>query len=56
MTSPREARAEDFEIVRPLLLLFDNPRVLWEQWRQPFVNHSGCQDSRFGCMRLFRAR
>jgi hypothetical protein len=48
MVSIRDARAEDFEKVYPLLQEFNNPFVTKEHWRQLFVDHSGCQDGRFG--------
>ena len=48
MVSMCDARAEDFEKVYPLFLEFNNPYVTKEHWRQLFVDHSGCQDGRFG--------
>jgi hypothetical protein len=48
MVSIRDAHADDFEIVYPLLLEFNNPHITKEHWRQLFVDHSGCQDGRFG--------
>jgi hypothetical protein len=48
MVSICDARAEDFEKVYPLFLEFNNPYVTKEHWRQLFVDHSGCQDGRFG--------
>ncbi len=44
----RDARAEDFEKVYPLLLEFNNDHLTKEHWRQLFVDHSGCQNGRFG--------
>src|SRR5215468_5831498 len=44
----REARADDFKRVYPLLLAFKNPHVKEENWRQLFVDHSGLQNDRFG--------
>lgn len=44
----REARAEDFERVYPLLLEFENSHLSKEDWRQLFIDHSGVQNGRFG--------
>ncbi len=46
--SIREARAEDFPRVLPLLREFDNPGVTEAQWRQLFLDHSGMQRGVFG--------
>lgn len=48
MAKIREAVAEDFAQVHPLLLEFENPNLGREDWRQLFVDHSGCQGGRFG--------
>jgi hypothetical protein len=48
MVSIRDARADDFETIYPLLLDFNNPFLTKEHWRQLFVDHSGCQNGRFG--------
>jgi hypothetical protein len=48
MVTIRGARADDFEKVYPLLLDFNNPFLTKEHWRQLFVDHSGCQNGRFG--------
>ncbi len=48
MVCIRDARAEDFEKVYPLLLEFNNDHLTKEHWRQLFVDHSGCQNGRFG--------
>jgi len=52
MASIREARADDFERVHPLLLDLRNPYVSEQQWRQLFVDHSGLQNDRFGYLLL----
>jgi acetoacetyl-CoA synthetase len=44
----REARADDFEHVYPLLLEFKNSHLSKEHWRQLFVDHSGLQNDHFG--------
>jgi acetoacetyl-CoA synthetase len=44
----REARADDFERVYPLLLEFENPHLKTEHWRQLFVDHTGLQNGHFG--------
>jgi hypothetical protein len=49
MAIVRDARADDFPKVYPLLLAFPNGRqVSREQWRQLFVDHWGFQDGKFG--------
>lgn len=49
MAIVREARADDFPKVYPLLLEFpDGQRVSREEWRQLFVDHWGLQDGKFG--------
>lgn len=48
MVTIRDARADDFEKVYPLLLDFNNHFLTKEHWRQLFVDHSGCQNGRFG--------
>src|SRR5262245_45585331 len=48
MVTVRDARVGDFEKVCPLLLGFNNPQLSKEHWRELFVDHSGCQDGRFG--------
>jgi acetoacetyl-CoA synthetase len=44
----REARAEDFERVYPLLLEFENPNLKTEHWRQLFIDHTGLQSGNIG--------
>jgi len=44
----REARADDFERVYPLLVEFENPHLETEHWRQLFIDHSGLQNGHFG--------
>jgi hypothetical protein len=44
----REAKADDFGQVYPILLNFQNSHVTKEQWRQLFVDHSGLQNGVFG--------
>ncbi len=44
----REARADDFERVYPLLLEFENPYLKAEHWRQLFIDHTGLQHGHFG--------
>jgi hypothetical protein len=44
----REARAEDFERVYPLLLEFENAHLKTEHWRQLFIDHTGLQNGHFG--------
>jgi hypothetical protein len=44
----REARADDFDRVYPLLLGFENPHLSAEHWRQLFIDHSGLQNGHFG--------
>jgi hypothetical protein len=44
----REARADDFERVYPLLLEFENPHLTREHWRQLFIDHTGLQKGHFG--------
>jgi acetoacetyl-CoA synthetase len=44
----REARADDFDRVYPLLLEFKNPSLKKEDWRQLFLDHSGLQNDHFG--------
>ncbi len=48
MVTIRETTAEDFDQVYPLLLGFDAPYLTEADWRQLFIDHSGCQDGRFG--------
>lgn len=48
MVTIRETRAEDFAQVVPLLLGFERSSLTEEHWRQLFVDHSGCQEGRFG--------
>jgi hypothetical protein len=49
MATVRDARADDFPKVYPLLLDFPNgPQVSQEEWRQLFVDHWGFQDGKFG--------
>ena len=48
MVSIREARADDFEHVYPLLVEFENPHLKTEHWRQLFIDHTGLQNGRFG--------
>ena len=44
----REARADDFERVYPLLVEFENPYLKTEHWRQLFIDHTGLQNGHFG--------
>ena len=44
----REARADDFEHVYPLLVEFENPHLKTEHWRQLFIDHTGLQNGHFG--------
>jgi acetoacetyl-CoA synthetase len=44
----REARADDFERVYPLLVEFENPQLKTEHWRQLFIDHTGLQNGHFG--------
>jgi len=44
----REACADDFERVYPLLLEFENSNLKTEHWRQLFIDHSGLQNDHFG--------
>jgi hypothetical protein len=44
----REARADDFERVYPLLVQFENPHLRTEHWRQLFIDHTGLQNGHFG--------
>jgi hypothetical protein len=44
----REARADDFERVYPLLLEFENSHLKTEHWRQLFIDHTGLQNDHFG--------
>jgi hypothetical protein len=44
----REARADDFEHVYPLLAEFENPHLKTEHWRQLFIDHTGLQNGHFG--------
>ena len=48
MLTIREARADDFDRVYPLLLEFKNPSLKKEDWRQLFLDHSGLQNDHFG--------
>src|SRR5207249_6495381 len=48
MITIRDARADDFPRVHPLLLEFRNKGLDREHWSQLFVDHSGLQDGRFG--------
>jgi hypothetical protein len=48
MIDVREARADDFAKIHPLLQSFNNPHVREEQWRQLFVDHSGLQKGVYG--------
>jgi hypothetical protein len=49
MATVRDARADDFPKVYPLLLEFPNgAQVSREEWRQLFVDHWGFQDGKFG--------
>jgi acetoacetyl-CoA synthetase len=48
MPRVREARADDFSKVYPLLLGFGNEGLAEEDWRQLFVDHTGLQDGKFG--------
>ena len=52
MIAIREARAEDFPGVYPLLLEFQNKGLAREHWKQLFVDHTGLQDGRFGWVLL----
>ena len=48
MVTIREARAEDFERVYPLLVEFENAHLKTEHWRQLFIDHTGLQNGHFG--------
>jgi hypothetical protein len=48
MVTIREARADDFERVYPLLVEFENPHLRTEHWRQLFIDHTGLQSGRIG--------
>jgi hypothetical protein len=49
MAFVRDARADDFPKVHPLLLDLPNARLVsQDQWRQLFVDHWGFQDGKFG--------
>ena len=48
MVTIREARADDFERVYPLLVEFENPHLKTEHWRQLFIDHTGLQNGHFG--------
>lgn len=48
MVTIREAQADDFARVYPLLLEFKDATPTEEQWRQLFIDHSGLQDGCFG--------
>ena len=48
MVAIREARADDFKHVYPLLVEFENPHLKTEHWRQLFIDHTGLQNGQFG--------
>jgi hypothetical protein len=49
MAIVRDARAEDFPKIYPLLLGFENgPQVSRDEWKQLFVDRWGFQDGKFG--------
>lgn len=48
MVSVRQAVAEDFRGVYPLLRALDNPHLAEEDWGRLFVDHGGQQGGRFG--------